>query len=98
MWKPKKNAKGECAVEGWENLTLAFKNLNNQAMLDGPKTMDSAAVIQAIETNPVNYTGRVSGELNISQFSVVHQLHDLYQKHPELLNCNSYYQNIKKKL
>ena len=41
--------------------------------LDRPKTMDFIA----IETNPVSNTWRVSGELNISQSSVVLHLHNL---------------------
>ena len=41
-----------------------------------PKTVESEAVHQAIEANLVNSTQRVSGEVGISQFSVVCHLHD----------------------
>ena len=36
--------------------------------------MDSEAEFQAIKPNPVSSIGRVSGELGISQSSVVHHL------------------------
>ena len=39
--------------------------------------MDSKAVFQAKEVNPVSSTWRVSGEFGISHSSVVHHLHDL---------------------
>ena len=39
--------------------------------------MNSKTVIQAIETNSVNGTQRVSGELSISQSSGIHHIHNL---------------------
>ena len=54
-----------------------YRNLDDKARLDKPKTMDSEAVLQVIEPNPVSSTRRVSGELCISLFSVVHYIHDL---------------------
>ena len=38
---------------------------------------DSKTVLQAIEAIPANNIQRVSCELDISQFSVVHQHHDI---------------------
>ena len=38
--------------------------------------MDSEAVLKAIEANLATNTWRVSGELNISQSCVIHQLYD----------------------
>ena len=42
------------------------KKLDNKARSDRPKTVDSEAVLQAIETNPVCNTWSVSGEFSIS--------------------------------
>ena len=42
------------------------RNLNNQATSDRPKTMDSEAILQAIEGNPTSNTWRVSGNFSIS--------------------------------
>ena len=78
--------------------TLGSKNLNNQVRLDRPKIMDSKAVLQAKEANPVSNTRKISGELVISQTSVVHYLHEINMKHQEPLNCASCYQNIEKLL
>ena len=41
------------------------------------KTMDSEAVLQTIEADPASSTQNVSGELGISQSSVIRHLHDL---------------------
>ena len=41
---------------------LGCKNLNNHAISSWPKTMDSKTVLQAIETNPVGNTWKVSGK------------------------------------
>ena len=49
------------------------KNLDNLTKSGRPKTVDSEAVLETIEPFPV----RVSGELVISQFIVVHHLHNL---------------------
>ena len=71
-------AKGKGAVDhssvtrGFKKFRLGCKNLDDQARLDRPK-----AVLQAIEANLVSSTWRVSGELDISQFSIVHYLYDL---------------------
>ena len=42
--------------------------------------MDSEAVLQTIEANPAIIIPRVSGKLNISQFSMVLYLHNLGKK------------------
>ena len=47
------------------------KNLDDQASSGKPKTMDSKAMLQ------LSSTQRVSGELSISQSSIVSHLHDL---------------------
>ena len=41
------------------------------------KTMDSEAVFQATEANQMSSIQRVSGEVGISQSSVIRHLHDL---------------------
>ena len=56
---------------------LGCKNLNNQAKSGRPRSMDSETMLQAIETNLASSTWRVSGELSISQSSLVYYLHDL---------------------
>ena len=53
------------------------KNLDDQAKSDRPKIVDSEAILQTIEANPVSSTRRVSGELSLSQSSVVFHIHDL---------------------
>ena len=53
-----------------------YKNLDDQVKSDRPKTVDSKTVHQAIATNPSCSICRVSGELGISQSSVVRHLHD----------------------
>ena len=50
------------------------KDLNNQARSDRPKSMDSMAVLEAIEANLASNTWRVSDKLVISQSSVIHHL------------------------
>ena len=52
------------------------KNLDNQAKSDRSITVDSKTVLRDIEANLVSRTGKVSGELSISLFRVVNQLHD----------------------
>ena len=64
-----------------------WKNLNDQPRLGRPETVDSDAVIQAIETNQESCTQRVSDELSISLFSVVYHLYDFDQS---IQSCSSY--------
>ena len=52
-------------------------NLDDQAMSGRPKTADSGAAFQALEANPMSSTRRVSGEFDISLFSVVRPIHNL---------------------
>ena len=47
------------------------RKLNNRAMSGRPKTVDSKALLYVVDVNLVSSTQRVSGELNISQSSVV---------------------------
>ena len=61
----------------FKNFCMDCKTLNNQNKLGKLKTMDSKAMLQAIEANLVSSTQRVSGELHILQTSVVGHFHDL---------------------
>ena len=60
-----------------EKICSDNKNLDNQTRSFRLKSMNSEAVLQAIEANPVSITWRVSGELDISQSSVVRHDHVL---------------------
>ena len=60
------------------------KNLDDQVKSRRPKNVYSKTVLQAVATNPVSSTQRVSGELSISQSSVVRHLHDLDKS---ILSC-----------
>ena len=88
-------AKGEDAVDHstvtrwFKKFRSGCKNLDDQARSGRPKTVDSEAVFQAIEANPKSSTRKVSGELGISQSSVVRRLHDLGKSISELPNCAS---------
>ena len=55
---------------------LGSKNPNIQRESDKPKIPVSKAMLQTIEGKLVSSIQRVSGELGISQSSVVHHLHD----------------------
>ena len=78
----KSYAKGEDTVDHgrvtrWlKKFHSGYKNLDTLVRSDRPKTMDSAAMLQAIEAYLVSSTQRVSGELSISLSSVFHHLHD----------------------
>ena len=83
-WKQPKNiccAKGEVdysIVTNWfEKFPSGHKNFDNRARSSWPKTVDSEDVLQAIEAYPASSIRRVSGDLSISQFSVVYHLHKL---------------------
>ena len=68
--------KGEEAVTRWlKKICLSYKNLNDQSRSSRPRTVNSEAVLQAIDANSASSTRRVSGEFSISQSSVVCQLH-----------------------
>ena len=62
---------------GYKKFHPVYKNLNDQARSGKPKTVDSEALLQTMEANPVGNTRRVSGEFSISLSSVVHHLHNL---------------------
>ena len=84
------DAKGEDTVDHntvtkWlKKFCSGCMNLSNEARSIKPKTGNSKAVLQAIEANPVSSTQRVSGELDISQSSVICYLHDLGK---DIQNC-----------
>ena len=59
-----------------QEILLVLQNLDNQAMPGWPKSVIFKVVLQAIEANLASCIWRVSGELIISQFSVVSHLHD----------------------
>ena len=72
-------------TKSFKKFCLGCKNLKDLTRSGRCKTVDSKAVLQATETNPLSNTMRVSGELSISQFSVVQC---------ELSNYTSSCQNI----
>ena len=73
-----KSAVDHNTVRKWfKKFCIDCKNLNNQARLSRPKTIDSKAMLQAIEANLPSRTQRVAGELSISQSSVVIHLYKL---------------------
>ena len=53
------------------------KSLNNLAKTGKPKIVDLEATFQVIDANQVSSTWRVSGELGISHFNLVHLLPEL---------------------
>ena len=53
------------------------------------KTVDSEAILKAVEANLVRSIQRVSGELGISPSSLICHLWELQQMHPGLPNCAS---------
>ena len=63
-------------TRGFKKFHSGCKNLENQAELGRPKTMDSKSVLEAIEKTLVNSTLRLSGELGITQSSVICHIHD----------------------
>ena len=76
-------AKGEGAVDHstvtrwFEKCCSGCKNLNKQASSGKPKTMNSEAILQAIEASLVGSTYRVSGKFIIVQSNVICHLHNL---------------------
>ena len=68
----------QSTVTKWfKKVCLCHKNLDDWARSIRPKTMHSMAKLQALETNSMKNTQRVSGKLCISQSSVISHLHDL---------------------
>ena len=76
-------AKGEDAINyatitrWFKKFCLRSKKLDDQVRSDRSKTVDSKAMLQAIEANPSSNTWRVSGRFSILQSSVACHLHDL---------------------
>ena len=69
----------------------------NQTTSNMPRTMDSDAILQALEANSVNSDWRVLTKLNISQSSMVHYYRNL-KKSIQSCQVVSCYQNIAKLL
>ena len=76
-------AKSEGAVDYspvirlFQKFHLGYKNVDDQARSGWPKIVDSETTFQAIVANQAINNRRRSGELGISQSSVVCHLHDL---------------------
>ena len=64
-------------IRWFKKFLSGCKNLDDQTRLSRFKIVDSEAIVQAIEENLVSNSRRVSGELGISQTSVVRHLHVL---------------------
>ena len=66
--------KGEGIVDhstvtrSFKKFSLGCKKPNDQARSGKPKTIDSKAVLQAVEANPASNTWKVSSKLSIPQF------------------------------
>ena len=88
--------KSECEIDHsavsrrFKKFCSSYKNHNNQIRSGSLKTVDSEDV------NQVSSTWRVSGKLSISCCGVLPL--QPQQKHPELLDWASHYQNIAKLL
>ena len=73
-----KGAVDRSTVTRWFNkFCSGWKNVDNQARLSRAKTVDSEAVLKAIEADPGISTRGISGKLSISQSIVVHHLSDI---------------------
>ena len=68
----------QSTVNGWfKKFCPTCKNLDDQARLVNPKTIDIKTILQAIETNPGNCSQRVSSEFGNSHFRGVYHLSDI---------------------
>ena len=85
-------------IRWFKKFSLGCKNLHDQARPGRAQTIDSKAILQTIEANMASSTWRVSGKLDISQFSVIHHLHNLGKsiKNCQIVSCVN--QNIIKLL
>ena len=63
---------------------LSYMSLDDQIKSNGPKTMKSKIMFQAIEPHQVSTTQRVSGEFGISPFSMVCHF---YNHSKSIQNC-----------
>ena len=59
------------ATRSFEKFCLGWKHFNDQEKSGSPKTVESESILQAIEVNLVSSTRKISGELDISEFSQV---------------------------
>ena len=78
-------AKGERAIDysRWlKKFRTGCKNLDDQVRSGMPKIVDSEVLPKTTEANRASSSWRVSGELGILQFSIIHHL----QKHLEVPN------------
>ena len=76
-----------------QEMSLRLKNCNDQVWSSRPNTMDSEAVLQAIETNSASRTEKVSGKLGISvQYGLSPS--QLWQKYSELSHITKILQNF----
>ena len=74
IWRVKE----ENAVIRWlKKFRSSCTNRNNQTRSVKPKSMDPEAVLPTIEANLTSCIRRVSGELGISEPSVIRHFHDL---------------------
>ena len=85
-------------IRWFKKFCSVCKYLDDHAKSGMDKTVDSEAVLQAIESNLVSCIQRTLSEFSISQSNVACHLPDPQQKHPQLPNCASYGQNIAKLL
>ena len=70
-------AKVQLITRWLKKFCLAWKNIDDQVVLDRLKTIDSEAMLQAIESNLASNNKRISGELGFSQSRVVCHLHNI---------------------
>ena len=74
-WAESEDAVNHSTVTRWFKIFCsACKNLNDQVRASRPKTVDSEAVLRAMEANSVSSIQRVLGELDISPSSLVRHL------------------------
>ena len=85
-------------TRGFKKFHLGYKNLDDQEMSSKSTNIDPKAIFQAIKANQTRSTQRVSGELNISQFTKVRYLHELNKSNESSANCALHYPNIAKLL
>ena len=86
----KERAANHSTVTKWtKKFRLGSKNFYVRTESGGPTSVDSKAVLHAVEANTANCRLRVSGA--IPQFNVVRHLQDSGYKQHGQLNCSSCY-------
>ena len=92
--------KGEGALDHstvtrwFKKFRSSYKNLEDQTRSSRPKTLDSEAVLQAIEVNLASSIRRLSGELGISQSNVVRHIFMISGKASEAAELYCTFQKI----